>query len=298
MVGLPAFGGGEITMVARYTEQVTGTGSSGAFASFASTGAGWLEFYYSGGADAANLTGSGFNNGTLIGRLAGVGIGSVGTFLVTGGPVALDGTVNGDQFPGQSTVTGTGSQSTLVAGTTGVDLDASFFLTTLAGFAIQYENISIGLPYGSVDPSDCFNPAVAAASVGDTGLSSTCDLTHVSGPYSAENPGDPGYLPVVGAVNGLGFGFPRLRRPDRLQLERERRSRARHAGAGGAGAGFDGLLRCLAPSPQLRSVVAGSSEPGGRRASRLFCAPGGRAVVDFTYIRLRMVRGKTSKSLS
>lgn len=205
-VGLPSFGG-EITMVARYTEVVTGSALGGTFASFASTGAGWLEFYYSAPANAADLTGSGFNDGTLIGRLDGVTIGSVGTFLVTGGPVVLDGS-GADDFPGQLTVTGTGSQSILEAGLVGVDLDPTFFLTTIAGFEIQYENISIGLPYSSANPSDCFNDAVSASAVGTTGLASTCDTTHVVGPYSAQGAADPGYLPVVGAVNGLGLGSP------------------------------------------------------------------------------------------
>jgi hypothetical protein len=205
--GLPG-GVGEITMVARYTEQVTGTALGGAFASFASTGAGWLEFYWSAGVDSVDLTGSGFNNGTLIGRLDGVTIGSVGTFLVTGGPVNLDGTANGNQYPGQQTVTGTGSQSNLEAGLTGVDLDPTFFKTLLAGFEITYENISIGLPYLSADPSDCFNDAPSGAAVGTAGQASTCNGTHVNGLYSAQNAGDPGYLPVVGAVNGLGLGSP------------------------------------------------------------------------------------------
>lgn len=207
-LGLPAFGG-EITMVARYTETVTGFGFLGPnpAASFASTGAGWVEFYFS-GADSDNLTGSAFNNGTLIGRLSGVEVGKTGTFTVTNmNEIPLDATADGDQYPGQATVSGTGSQDSLQAGTAGVDLDPSFFLTTIAGFALNYDNISIGLPYRTVNPSDCFNPTMAAAMVGTSGLASTCDAAHQLAPYAGQvNP--TGYTPVVGPTNGLALGFP------------------------------------------------------------------------------------------
>jgi hypothetical protein len=136
-----------------------------------------------------------------------VTIGATGLFSVTGGPVNLDGTANGNDYDGQLTVTGTGSQDILNAGTVARDLDPLFFLTTLAGFAIDYENISIGLPYKSANPSDCFNPTQSVAVVGTAGLSSTCDLNHVDGLYSAQGAG-PGYLPSVGGTNGLDLGNP------------------------------------------------------------------------------------------
>jgi hypothetical protein len=206
-IGLPNFGG----------ETVVSAGNAGTpaiprpFAGFESTGAGWLEFYFSptGASDANDLTGSGFNAGRLIGRLEGVNIGAFGSFTVTGGPVALDGSGDGNQFGAQQTVTGTGSQEALRAGTTSVTLDSDFFLTEIADFTIQYENISIGLPYTSVNPSDCFNDSSRTnGDVGSSGFASTCNTTHVNGAYSAQNAGDPGYLPNVGAVNGLGLGSP------------------------------------------------------------------------------------------
>jgi hypothetical protein len=208
-ISLPE-GFGEITMVARYTEQVTGFGGIGALqaATFASTGAGWLEFYWSPTIDTADLTGSGFNNGTLIGRLQGVQPGVTGLFSITDpNPVALDGNANGDQYLGQLSVTGAGTNVTLRAGTTSVDLDPSFFITTLAGFDIRYTNISIGLPYDTVDPSNCYNDVLPrAVAVGTSGLSSTCGTAHTNGLFLGQ-PANGGYLPVIGAVNGFGIVF-------------------------------------------------------------------------------------------
>ena len=207
-VGLPAFGG-EITIVARYTETVTFFGVIGGLpiATFASTGAGWVEFYFS-AANSDNLTGNGFNDGRLIGRLMGVDVGKVGSFLVTSlTAIPLDATGDGNQYPGQMTVSGFGSQATLTAGTGGVDLDPTFFLTAFTDFSMNYTNISIGLPFTTVNPSDCFNPAMAGGAVGTSGLLSTCDAVHVMGPYAVQaNP--TGYTPVVGLVNGISFTSP------------------------------------------------------------------------------------------
>lgn len=211
-IGLPAFGG-EITMVARYTETVTGFGTIGGqtIATFSSTGAGWVEFFYSSTENATDLTGSGFNDGRLIGRLTGVDVGRTGSFAVDNlvAPIALDnnGGGDGDQYPGQLTVTGSGSQLTLKAGTTGIDLDPTFFLTQIAGFELNFANISIGVPYTTVNPSDCFNPTMAAAAVGTGGQVSTCDAVHQNGPYIAQVNAT-GLTPVVGAVNGLNLGSP------------------------------------------------------------------------------------------
>lgn len=211
--GLPGFGG-EITMVARYTENVVGfTGGAFPTAQFQSTGAGWIEFYYS-GSDANDLTGGNFNNGTLIGRLTGVTKDAFGSFTVTGvndpktgTPYILDGTADGDQYNGQRTVKGTGSQDNLEAGLATVDLDPTFFLTTIAGFSLDFENISIGLPYISANPSDCFNPNQAAAAVGTSALASTCDNAHQNADYAGQVNAT-GYTPNVGPVNGLNLGSP------------------------------------------------------------------------------------------
>jgi len=209
-IGLSGFGG-EITMVARYTETVIGAvGGLFPTAQFQSTGAGYLEFYFNptGSATPANdLTGSGFNAGRLIGRLEGVTVGAFGSFTNTNlNPVLLDQTADGNQYGTQQTIRGSGSQDSLRAGTTSVFLDPLFFLTAFSDFRINYENISIGLPFSSVNPSDCFNNVARTnAQVGTSGFASTCNTTHVNGAYSMQNAGDPGYLPVVGAINGLGL---------------------------------------------------------------------------------------------
>lgn len=209
---LPA-GFGEITLVAGYTERVTSVGAD--TATFRTTGAGWLEIYYSApnGTNATDLTGNGFNDGRLIGKLTGVTFNALGQFTIDSGAGAslLDGFSN--QYGTQQTVTGVGSQAALRAGTTGIDLDPTFFLTTLTGFTINFANISLGLPYTSVSPSDCFNTTQNGAAVGSTGHVSTCDNVHVPGTYAA-NGGSGGYTPVVGAVNGGTDGNGRPLGPD------------------------------------------------------------------------------------
>lgn len=218
--GLPA-ALGEITLVARYTERVTSftagvldlvdpLNSVNPKAEFRSTGAGSIEFYWSPSADATDLTGSGFDNGTLIGRMAGVNIGALGSFTVDilQPTVALDGFQTND-YTGQNTVQGTGTQATIEAGRLGVDLDPSFFLTTIAGFSLNFTNISIGVPYVSVDPSDCFTAALPSGTlVGTTGLGSTCDTNHVDGLLGPGQLNATGYTPNVGPVNGLDLGAP------------------------------------------------------------------------------------------
>lgn len=204
---------GEITMVAKFTEVVTDVGVLGGLpsAQFSTTGAGYIEFYWSGTANSSALTGGGFNDGTLIGRLEGIEVGKIGMFTVTSlTGVALDGTSGddpNDDYPGQLTVSGTGSQEVIGAGTTLVELDANFFKTALAGFSINFENISIGLPYSSVDPSDCFNTTANASAVGTSGQVSTCDDVHQLAAYSGQTNAT-GYTPVVGVTNGLNSASP------------------------------------------------------------------------------------------
>jgi len=212
-ISLPGTFTGSITMVASYTETVNAFGfiAGRPFAAFESTGAGFVEFYYSETDQAVDLTGSGFNAGRLIGRLEGFNIGAFGSFTVTNlGPNGLgfnlDGSGDGDDYFGQKTVSGTGSQEVLTAGVTSRDLDSSFFITSLAGFELDYNSISIGLPYTGANPSDCFNDPIAARTVG-MNYTSTCDTNHVNGLYSAQLAG-PGYRPDVGLINGLNFASP------------------------------------------------------------------------------------------
>jgi len=209
-IALPG-GFGEITMIARFTEQVIGFGAivpGRPTAAFETTGAGWLEFYWSLAGDSTDLTGSGFNNGTLIGRLEGVLAGVYGSFTITDpSEVPLDG-FGINNYTGQMTVTGTGSQGILPAGTTSRVLDPNFFLTTLAGFDMRFADITIGLPFAAVNPSHCFNPTPRTdADVGTSGLTSTCDTDHVNGLFSAQGV-ETGHTPVIGRVNGFGLDNP------------------------------------------------------------------------------------------
>lgn len=216
---LPAFGG-EITLVAKYAEVVTGiSGTTLSTAEFLSTGAGALEFYYSTGgllnSDSANLSGFGFDNGKLIGRLDGVAKNVFGSFTVnsnTGTPPGSGFVFDqfaANDYGSQQTVKGAGIQETLIAGTTGVNLDTDFFKTTFAAFALNFTNISINLPYASVNPSDCFNDPgyTPSRTVGNSGYASTCNNIHNDAPYSGNLSAD-GYVPIVGAVNGFGLTSP------------------------------------------------------------------------------------------
>jgi len=197
---------GEITMVARFDSKVSGA-IAGSAITFETTGGGWVEFYYSSTANSNALTGADFNDGTLIGRLSGVsnlfGLPAGGFFQLNGqgGPLDL---LAPDDYPGQLTLAGFGSSDTLRFGTTGVALDPAFFKTSLASFSIVYENLSLGLPFSSVNPSDCFNDTQAVA-VGTAGLLTQCQNVHVSGPYSVQG-ADGGHRPDIDLVNIGGDG--------------------------------------------------------------------------------------------
>jgi hypothetical protein len=212
---------GEITMVAKITETVTSfLEPPDPLARFRTTGAGYVEFYYNSTSNSNDLTGSGFNDGRLIGRLEGIEAGVLGTFSVDSSEdvVSLDGTsgdgdgVNNDyEDPGvnnQLTVQGSGSQGNIGAGLTSKVLDETFFLTLLSGFTLNYVNISIGIPYLSADPSDCFNTTARTnAQVGTDGFASTCDTSHQQTWYAGQVNGT-GTTPNVGPVNGLDLGSP------------------------------------------------------------------------------------------
>ena len=204
---------GEITVVSKFTERVTAADVVTRTASFETTHAGWVEMYYSARQDSENLTGANFNNGTLIMRADGVGD-STGLFRVTNQTaVALDqfgsDDYNSAAFGAQKTVSGFGVQDTIVFGSSGVIRDVNFLKTAIPDFSILFENISIGVPFRGIDPSDCFNTSTGGAL--SPGKVSQCDAqattAHVDGLYSANtlNVGAGGYVPVVGATNGL-FG--------------------------------------------------------------------------------------------
>lgn len=207
---LPA-GFGEITMVAGFQERVVGFGNNvlgELTAGFRSTGVGFVEFYWSPTLDSKDLSGFGFNNGTLIGRLGGVSSNVSGLFSISDATgVLLDG-FEGDNYNGQQTVSGYGTQNTLNAGIGSVDLDSAFFKTLLTAFALNYNNISIGIPYESVNPSDCFVTSARVDSVGTTGLTSTCADNHDDTADMAGQGADGGYRPSIGTINGFDLRSP------------------------------------------------------------------------------------------
>ncbi len=213
---LPA-GFGEITLVSRFTEQVIGvSGLAGAFpsATFLTTGAGWAQMFYSntaGAGNSVNVSGANFNDGRLIMTADGVSA-AIGSFQVDGTKpvVALDG-AGANDYTGQLTVQGNGSQGNIGFGSGGIDIDTSFFQTAISAFSILFSNISIGLPYISVDPSDCFNPNKQAGAAGTTGLTTQCLNNHTNGTFAANvlaNGNDGGVVPVTGGTNGVNQSGP------------------------------------------------------------------------------------------
>jgi len=206
----------EITMVARFNETVTavsGTGGVGTSATFAAIpNSGFLQIYFGSTVNANDVTGFGFSDGRLIlnGQLAN---GPTGTFTITandplvcaGGavnPCPLDShTGTPDQYPGQGTVSGTGSNGVFQFAVTGQD--PAFFVQQLANLGLQYANISISLPYTSVDPGDCYNANAAYGGAIGTTNTSVCDNNHVFGLLNPATQPGPGVIPNVGVINGL-----------------------------------------------------------------------------------------------
>lgn len=192
----------EITMIAGFTESVTGV-LGGNLATFSSVpGTAFLQIYYDTALNANALTGSGFNDGTLILNSTSVGS-AAGNFQVTNTtPVLLDQSSNGNQYgpstapaacvvgTDQCTVTGNGSQGNIAFG--GITVDPNFFLQAL-NFGITFANISQGLPFVSVDPADCYANTTATQ----------CNTVHVDGLMSANVAGATGFVPNIGNTNGL-----------------------------------------------------------------------------------------------
>jgi hypothetical protein len=198
----------DIEMIARNTPLQNDSST------FSMTGSGWVEFYIDNltdgtGLKSNNLTGSGFDDGVKV--LTGNFVtGDDGTFSVTDAtPVMLDKTLGDtpdNDYPGQTTITGSSNNQTMQAG--GLAYDPTYLKGTILGM-LTYQNIGVLLPFGgsgtaSVDPSDCFTTTQSLVAVGGLNATGQCNTTHVLGAYSAQNPLDPGYLPRVGAVNGLG----------------------------------------------------------------------------------------------
>lgn len=202
----------EITMIARFTEVITSASALTGVATFDTvpTAGLILEVYFDNTPDATDVSGSGYNDGDLILRATTLDL-QHGIFAVTSStPVTLDG-FGADQYDAtagapsdQQTVSGTGSETTINVG--GIITDPNFFQTALASLGLNFTNISIGLPFASSNPSDCFTGVSGGAVVGATALAGPydCAAAHVQGAYSAQGPdGLGGIVPVTGATNGL-----------------------------------------------------------------------------------------------
>jgi hypothetical protein len=205
----------EITMIARFTEAVTAPTTAGQ-ASFrtVTTAPAILEIYFDSTPNAVDVSGSGFNDGRLI--LTGSTIADAqGNFTVTSlTPVLLDqaatndyGPTNAPGAPGaldQATVSGFGGQGNIAFDS--LVTDPTFFLEALAQFGVIFQNISQGLAFFSVNPSDCYTNTAAGVGVGTTIAERQCAPTHIDGLMSLNNPDAlGGVVPNIGPVNGA-FG--------------------------------------------------------------------------------------------
>jgi len=198
----------EITMVARFTETVTSVSLATETANFTASPGGFLEIYFDAPADAHDLTGFGFNDGRLI-LTATLANTPSGNFTVSDPTAVPLDQHNTDDYPAnaglgtpdQLTVSGFGGNGNFILNVTGQD--SAFFIDPLAALGLAFSNISIDLPYISVDPADCYD-AVApfAGPIGATNVS-TCDNNHVLAWMAAQ--GGPGQIPNIGPVNGLFF---------------------------------------------------------------------------------------------
>lgn len=185
----------ELTMVAKFTETVTGIAGSTALFTSDPAKSSFFEIWIDPAQGNANvLTGSGYNNGTRI--LTGVlGDSVVGNFSVTNNtPVNLDGS-GANNYTGQMTVSGFGGNGNIPVNV--LSFDPTFFTGGIAALSLDFNNISIGLPYGTTNPSNCFNPAA-------NGVTPCLPGTYVNGLFSAQTVVQ-GLLPSIGATNGL-FG--------------------------------------------------------------------------------------------
>jgi hypothetical protein len=216
--------GFEITTELAFTERVTGlTGAPGGLGTLASfstlSGAGeYVNIYYQAAApNTVDLSGAGFNDGLVI--LAGSGIlPSAGTFVITATtPTQFDQAFTGSPGPAsdnygdgsgtiglsQLTLTGFGVQQEIRFDD--LKQDYTYFLNKLAPFGLNFNNISIGLPFNQVNPSDCFSQTAQTLGTSVALGTGECANIHTDTLYSGQA-ADPngGYLPVVGNINGLG----------------------------------------------------------------------------------------------
>lgn len=197
----------EITMVVGFHEKVVAAsgpigGLIGGSATFAydNTQPTFVRIYYQAVKDHDELAGTGFNNGTLIfdSTLSTV----FGQFTNKLDPAStnLDATANGDQWNGQQSVSGTGSNTSLQLNiATPASIDTNFFKNTpLLQFLI--DNLSLAVPFTTTDPSYAFTKD-------DNSLYDVTTDAGVTSTLGAKN-GGLTFIPGVGWVaSGPDFMF-------------------------------------------------------------------------------------------
>jgi hypothetical protein len=172
-------GGGDFfTFAAAFGERVISASGVPGNAAFAFDAANPNNYFkmYAGGAIADNLTGAGFVTPTVIleGRVTSVTSSSFTLTNPNGGN--LDQSPNGNQFPGQLTVAGSGASDISIE-ITAVDNNYFPTLDLLNTIVFSFFNTSQVDPFRQIDPSRCF-----------TNLTGTANCV---------------VNPVLGAVNGI-----------------------------------------------------------------------------------------------
>ncbi|MGZ8219380.1 PEP-CTERM sorting domain-containing protein [Methylomagnum sp.] len=201
----------EITMVLGLSERVTSVstppGSGQGLTTFDTipTSVSFLQLFRDSTVDANQLTGTGFNDGTLIltGSEVELASGSFGTNL-NAQPVDLD-QFSTNNYPGQLTVVGQGG-----TGDFGVDnlvTNAGFFPNGLDVFGIRMANISPTVPFVSVDPMAQF--------VTENGTFYTPNIGTINGQF---NNGAPDFLSQVDFNSPLSPGQPPFPVPEPASL--------------------------------------------------------------------------------
>jgi hypothetical protein len=180
----------EWTYVLGFLENAVPVGPQNANFTVAPGGSNFFQIFFDATPDSSNLTGTGFNDGTLV--LSGTVISGNGTFTAQAcGPLGGPACANLDQFiannyPGITSLTGQGSSefdATVLIGS----VNTAFFPGLSAGMTLN-TNTFTNDPFNQVDPSGCFfNGATLIGGAGQNNLGTA--------PAACLN--------TIGAVNGL-----------------------------------------------------------------------------------------------